>query len=628
MSARSVCSGTRPSWYPSVRAISAPPRRPAHLILIPCAPRRIALCTARFMARRNEMRWLSWCTTLSPTSCALSSGRLISSTLSPTSLPVSCASSSRSLSTSAPRLPITTPGRPVCTVTVTFPGLRSMCTSAIAACESRAFRYLRIRSSSFRSSGKSRRAKYRERHGLMIPSRNPYGCVFWPTLPALALLARGAPLGLAGRGLGLLRRLGLRLGRCRFGLGRRGAGGWRLRHGSGPRHADLHVAGALLDRRPPPHRGHREPLQGRALVDDRVVDSQPVLIEALVLPVGRLLGVRHGRREHFPDLHGGVLLGEAQDGVGLRDRPAPNEVHDEAHLPRRLPHVPLHRACFHGLLRDLRRSGFAFLLRRAARVVAAEQARMRELAELVPHHVLRHVDRNELVAVVHGERVPDEVGRNGAAPRPGLEDLLLILVVQGRELLEQRRLHIRALLYRTCHYWVAFPRLRPRTMSLVDAFFLCRVLRPSGLPHGLVGGRPPELLPSPPPSGWSTGFMATPRTRGMRPSQRLFPALPTDSSSCSALPTSPMVARHSPRTMRISVERSRRVTKLPSFATTWALVPAARHSCPPRAILSSTLCTAVPSGISCSGTAFPVRMSAPGPDTTVSPTLRPLGCRM
>ena len=28
MSARSVCSGTRPSWYHSRRAISAPPRRP------------------------------------------------------------------------------------------------------------------------------------------------------------------------------------------------------------------------------------------------------------------------------------------------------------------------------------------------------------------------------------------------------------------------------------------------------------------------------------------------------------------------------------------------------------------------------------------------------------------------
>src|SRR5712691_1141532 len=383
MSARSVCSGTRPSWYPSVRAISAPPSRPAVLILIPCAPIRIALCTARFIARRKEMRCVSWCATLSATSWASSSGRLISSTLIPTSLPVSWVSSSRSLSTSAPRFPITTPGRPVWTVTVTFPGLRSMCTSAIAAWESRAFRYLRIRSSSLRSSGKSRRAKYRERHGLMIPSRNPYGCVFWPTLLALALLARGAPLGLADRGLGFLRRFGLRLGR-RFGLGRRGAGGRRLRHRRGPRHADLHVTGALLDRRAPAHGGHREPLQGRTLVDDGIIDPQPVLIEPLVLPVGRLLGVRHRRREHFLDLAGGVLLGEAQDGVGLRDRPPPYEVDDQAHLARRLPHVSLHRARFHGLPLDLRAGCLGLALRRrAARVVAAEQPRMRELAELV-----------------------------------------------------------------------------------------------------------------------------------------------------------------------------------------------------------------------------------------------------
>src|SRR5213075_469624 len=89
MSARSVCSGTRPSWYPSTRAISAPPRRPPHLILIPPAPMRMALCTARFMARRNEMRCASWLAMLSATSWASSSGRLISSTLIPTSLPQS-----------------------------------------------------------------------------------------------------------------------------------------------------------------------------------------------------------------------------------------------------------------------------------------------------------------------------------------------------------------------------------------------------------------------------------------------------------------------------------------------------------------------------------------------------------
>ena len=37
MSALRVCSGTRPSWYTSERAISAPPRRPATRTLMPCS---------------------------------------------------------------------------------------------------------------------------------------------------------------------------------------------------------------------------------------------------------------------------------------------------------------------------------------------------------------------------------------------------------------------------------------------------------------------------------------------------------------------------------------------------------------------------------------------------------------
>ena len=65
-------------------------------------------------------------------------------------------------------------------------------------------------------------------------------------------------------------------------------------------------------------------------------------------------------------------------------------------------------------------------------------------------------------------------------------------------------------------------------MCFVDAFFMWRVFLPSALPHGETGGRPPDDLPSPPPSGWSTGFIATPRTLGLMPSQRLLPALPTD----------------------------------------------------------------------------------------------------
>src|SRR5438445_7682120 len=213
------------------------------------------------------------------------------------------------------------------------------------------------------------------------------------------------------------------------------------------------------------------------------------------------------------------------------------------------------------LLRRWCGDGLGFLLgRRSLGTVAPEQPRRRELAQLVPHHVLRDVHRDELVPVVHREGVAHEIGRDGRAARPGLEHLLFVLLVQGRDLHKERRLHVGPLLDTPSHYCVAFPRLRPRTISFVDGFFLCRVFLPSTLPQGEVGGRPPEVFPSPPPSGWSTGFIATPRPRGFRPSQRLFPAFPIDRSSCSGLPTSPIVARHSPRTIRISVERSRSVT--------------------------------------------------------------------
>lgn len=69
-----------------------------------------------------------------------------------------------------------------------------------------------------------------------------------------------------------------------------------------------------------------------------------------------------------------------------------------------------------------------------------------------------------------------------------------------------------------------------------------------------------KLRPSPPPCGWSTGFIAVPRTVGRTPRQRAAPALPRTRSICSALPTSPRVARQSASTLRISPERRRRVT--------------------------------------------------------------------
>src|ERR1035437_5116187 len=54
---------------------------------------------------------------------------------------------------------------------------------------------------------------------------------------------------------------------------------------------------------------------------------------------------------------------------------------------------------------------------------------------------------------------------------------------------------------------------------------LLRVLKPRvGWPQCVTGCRPPEVLPSPPPCGWSTGFMVTPRLCGVLPSQRRRPA--------------------------------------------------------------------------------------------------------
>ena len=88
MSARRVCSGTLPSAYIWVRAISAPPRRPETWTLTPLAPERIALVRARFIARRKATRFSSCSAIDWATSFASSSGRLISRMLTRTGLPV------------------------------------------------------------------------------------------------------------------------------------------------------------------------------------------------------------------------------------------------------------------------------------------------------------------------------------------------------------------------------------------------------------------------------------------------------------------------------------------------------------------------------------------------------------
>src|SRR5262249_39425986 len=73
------------------------------------------------------------------------------------------------------------------------------------------------------------------------------------------------------------------------------------------------------------------------------------------------------------------------------------------------------------------------------------------LPELVTHHVLGDVDRDELVPVVDRERVPDELGRDRGPTRPRLEHATLVHAVQRLELLQELRVHVRTLLDRTAH---------------------------------------------------------------------------------------------------------------------------------------------------------------------------------
>ncbi len=55
----------------------------------------------------------------------------------------------------------------------------------------------------------------------------------------------------------------------------------------------------------------------------------------------------------------------------------------------------------------------------------------------------------------------------------------------------------------------------------------------SGSPTATPDDDHRRVRPSPPPCGWSTGFMATPRTVGRTPRQRLAPALPRERRLCS-----------------------------------------------------------------------------------------------
>src|SRR6478672_7484162 len=202
--------------------------------------------------------------------------------------------------------------------------------------------------------------------------------------------------------------------------------------------------------------------------------------------------------------------------------------------------------------------------------MAVERSRRREFSEFVTDHFLGHHHRNVLLAVVDAEREPDELRQDGRAPTPNPDHLVPARRARGLRFLEQIAIDERAFPNRTRHDAVLVYFFRAWRLAMMNLVvdLLRRVFLPLvGKPHGVTGCRPPDVRPSPPPCGWSMGFIDTPRLCGMRPIQRLRPALPIETFMLSGFDTAPIVAMQRPCTRRCSLELSRRITYSPSRPT-------------------------------------------------------------
>src|ERR1700754_4380115 len=83
--------------------------------------------------------------------------------------------------------------------------------------------------------------------------------------------------------------------------------------------------------------------------------------------------------------------------------------------------------------------------------MAVERARRRELAEFVPDHLLGHLHRNVLVAVVDAEQQSDELRQDRRAAAPDPDHLVAVRCARGFRLLEQIAVDERTFPNRTRH---------------------------------------------------------------------------------------------------------------------------------------------------------------------------------
>src|SRR5258705_3613020 len=393
MSARSVPSGIRPSRSHSRRPISEPPRRPATAIRTPFAPAFIERWIACFIAFLKAIRRVSCWAMFIATRWASSSGWRISLISSLTRRFVRPPICWRRISTFAPPLPMTIPGFAVWIVTVTWLIPRSISTPDTLALASRRSTSLRIVMSSLMRSVYSLSAYHFAVQVRETPNRKPYG---WTLRPISGLLIRDN---------------------------------------------DGDVSHWLVDRERPtlgawPPALDRPALVGVGLEDDEGLGGQVVVV----------LGVGRGAVEDPLDVAGGVLGHELEERGGLFHPPAADRGGDEIGLAGRPAKVPCSCGNAHLWPLLLQRRGPLGVL-----AVPAIRAGVGELAEAMADHVLGHVDRDVLLAVVDGDRVTDERREDERGARPGLDDLLLVALVHFLYPPLEAELDERALLDRTGH---------------------------------------------------------------------------------------------------------------------------------------------------------------------------------
>src|SRR3974390_2360935 len=173
--------------------------------------------------------------------------------------------------------------------------------------------------------------------------------------------------------------------------------------------------------------------------------------------------------------------------------------------------------------------------------MAIERPGRRELAELVPPLRFGDEHRNVLLAVINAESQTHELRQDGRTARPDADHIVASGRTRGLCLFQQIAVDKRTFPNRTHHdsrsYFFFFRAWRLTMMNFAVLLFLRVFLPLVGWPHGVTGCRPPRVRP---PSGGSTGFMASPRTWPRQPIQRVRPALPIETFILSGFDTAPM----------------------------------------------------------------------------------------